>query len=314
MSRFNILMDIFLNHLKVERGLSPKTIEAYAHDIAAFAEYTRSCTCTETDTDKNENTNFENANTDIQNIDAASVSAFLISLSKRKISARSQARMLSALRGFFGYLFLEKHIATNPAQDIDSPKPVKSLPVVISIKEMEQLLLAPDIQIPRGFRDATMLHTMYAAGLRVSELVTLKLGDIDLEAGFLAVTGKGEKRRMIPLGQWAVNMIDEYLQNIRPLWAVPGDTTVFLTKRKKGMTRQGFWLIVKKYAFAAQITKKLSPHKLRHSFATHLLDRGADLRSVQAMLGHCDISTTQIYTHVTNSRIIEAHQKHHPRG
>ncbi len=159
-----------------------------------------------------------------------------------------------------------------------------------------------------------MLHLMYAAGLRVSELVSLELSNMDLEAGFLSVLGKGKKARLIPIGDWAREFIVKYLNTTRPLWARPGETKVFLTNRRKSMTRQGFWLIVKKYSRSAGITKKLSPHKLRHSFASHLLERGADLRSVQAMLGHTDISTTQIYTHVTTSRIVSVHRNHHPRG
>lgn len=159
-----------------------------------------------------------------------------------------------------------------------------------------------------------MLHIMYAAGLRVSELVGLKLNDMDLNAGFLAVTGKGDKRRLIPIGHWAVTILERYLADSRPIWAKPNQGDVFLTNRGRGMTRQGFWLIIKKYARKAEINKNLSPHKLRHSFATHLLEGGADLRSVQAMLGHVDISTTQIYTHITTKHIVDIHKKFHPRG
>jgi integrase/recombinase XerD len=179
---------------------------------------------------------------------------------------------------------------------------------------MERLLEAPDPSKPLGMRDSVMLHTMYAAGLRVSELVSLELADLDLGVGFLKVTGKGDKRRVVPLGEWAVAMLERYLAEVRPRWERPGERGVFLTARRRTMTRQSFWKIVKKHAAAAGIDKPLSPHKLRHSFATHLLEGGADLRSVQAMLGHADISTTQIYTRVTTHRMVDVHRRCHPRG
>ncbi len=289
-------IDLYLNHVKVERGLSPHTVEAYARDIAFFADFA------------------QDRGADEKPVSAEMISEYMAHLSQSGIARRSQARVLSALRGFFRHLHEEKLIATNPTEDIDAPKPHRVLPMIITVDEMERLLMAPDIETPRGMRDATMLHTMYASGLRVSELVSLRLADVDLEAGFLAVTGKGDKRRLVPLGEWAVDMIERYLAGIRPLWALPSQPAVFLTNRRAPMTRQGFWLVVKKYAAAAGIGTKLSPHKLRHSFASHLLDRGADLRSVQAMLGHVDISTTQIYTHVTNTRIAKVHKRSHPRG
>lgn len=222
--------------------------------------------------------------------------------------------MLSAIRGFFGFLTNEKEISKNPTEDIESPKPGIRLPVVMTFDEVERLLAAPDLTTPRGFRDATMLHTMYAAGLRVSELVQMKLSDMDREAGFLAITGKGNKRRVIPIGEWAIDMLNKYMSNIRPLWARSDEKSIFLTHRRGPMTRQSFWLIIRKYATKADIQKSLSPHKLRHSFATHLLERGADLRSVQAMLGHQDISTTQVYTHVTSGLAQREYRRVHPRG
>ncbi len=291
-----MLIDLYLNHVKVERGLSPHTVEAYARDIASFADFA------------------QDRGADRKQITAETISEYLAHLSKNGIARRSQARVLSALRGFFRHLHEEKLIATNPTEDIDAPKPHRVLPTIITVDEMERLLMAPDLETPRGMRDATMLHTMYASGLRVSELVSLRLADVDLEAGVLAVTGKGDKRRLVPLGEWAVEMIERYLVGIRPMWALPSQNAIFLTNRRAPMTRQGFWLVVKKYAAAAGIGTKLSPHKLRHSFASHLLERGADLRSVQAMLGHVDISTTQIYTHVTKTRISKVHKRSHPRG
>jgi integrase/recombinase XerD len=290
------LVDAFLDHLKVERALSPRTVSAYASDIAAFVELV------------------EGNGVGAGEITSAVVSEHLVRLSQRGISRRSQARALSALRGLFRYLHEARLLDADPAADVDAPKTLRPLPVVLNVDEVSRLLDAPDLATARGLRDATMLHTMYAAGLRVSELVTLRLADIDLEAGFLAVTGKGEKRRVVPLGEWAIAFLRRYLAHVRPQWALAGEAAVFVTHWRRPMTRQGFWLIVKRHARAAGISKPLSPHKLRHSFASHLLDGGADLRSVQAMLGHVDISTTQIYTHVSGARIAEVHREKHPRG
>jgi integrase/recombinase XerD len=242
------------------------------------------------------------------------IAQYLSHVSRHGLSRRSQARNLSALRGFFRYMRRERHLDFDPTDDIDSPKHELKLPSVLTLEEVERLLGAPDTGTAAGMRDFAMLHTMYGAGLRVSELTGLQLVDIDLESGFVAPTGKGDKRRLIPIGEWAVAILKKYLLETRPLWARPGETALFLTRRKAPMTRQGFWLIVKRYGVAAGIIKELSPHKLRHSFATHLLQGGADLRSVQAMLGHVDISTTQIYTHVTKEHLIEVHRRHHPRG
>jgi len=291
-----MLTDLYLAYVKVERGLSPKSVEAYSRDIASFADH------------------LEATGQADKPVTRDTVTGYLVELSRRGIARRSQARVLSSLRGFFRYLHTEKHIPDDPTDDIDSPKAHRILPVVISVDEMERLLSTPDLDTPIGMRDATMLHTMYAAGLRVSELVSLKLSDLDLEAGFLAFMGKGDRRRVVPIGEWAIAMIASYMDNVRPRWSRPEEPALFLTSRKAPMTRQAFWLIVKKYAAAAGITKRISPHKLRHSFASHLLERGADLRSVQAMLGHVDISTTQIYTHVSAARIAEVHRKRHPRG
>jgi len=290
------LVDAFLDHLKVERALSPRTVAAYASDIASFAQLV------------------EERGGDAGAITSSVVSEHLVRLSKRGISRRSQARALSALRGLFGYLYDAKLLADDPTTDVDAPKALCPLPVVLNPDEVSRLLDAPDLATARGLRDATMLHTMYAAGLRVTELVTLRLADVDLEAGFLSVTGKGDKRRLVPLGEWAVAFIRRYLAHVRPQWARDGETAVFVTSWRRQMTRQGFWSLVKRYARVAGISKPLSPHKLRHSFASLLLDGGADLRSVQAMLGHVDISTTQIYTHVSAARIAEVHRERHPRG
>ncbi|MCP4602012.1 MAG: site-specific tyrosine recombinase XerD [Proteobacteria bacterium] len=296
MSGFSLLTDLYIQYLKVELGLSKNTIESYSRDINSFIEFA------------------EDRGFAPENIVPHMISQYLAHLSQRGMSRSSQARALSALRGLFRYLLRERHLSLDPTEDVDAPKHQCSLPVVLTLKEVERLLAAPNIKTPMGIRDIAMLHTLYAAGLRVSELVSLRLFDTDLTAGFLAVIGKGQKRRVIPIGEWAIAMLEKYLTEVRPLWARPGEGFIFLTNRKKPMTRQGFWLVVKKYAARAGIEKQLSPHKLRHSFATHLLEGGADLRSVQAMLGHVDISTTQIYTRVTTEHIIAAHRRHHPRG
>ena len=296
MMNLDFAIDSFITHLKIERGLAPKTIEAYSRDLRGFADYISEQGCPLTE------------------ISETDISGFLAAITARKLNPRTQARILSALRGMFGYLLGEKEIRNNPIAEIESPKFGSKLPVVMTFEEVERLLAAPDITTPRGLRDATMLHMMYAAGLRVSELVEMKLSDVDREAGFLAITGKGNKRRIIPIGEWAIDMLTSYLEQTRPLWASPTEECVFLTHRRRPMTRQGFWLIIKKYALQADISKTLSPHKLRHSFATHLLERGADLRSVQAMLGHQDISTTQIYTHVTQGIAQREYHRVHPRG
>lgn len=288
--------DAFITYLKIERGLCPNTIEAYSRDLRVFSQF------------------LIDQKQPLLQVNELDISDFLINVSKKHLHARTQARMLSALRGFFSYLQAEKQILINPMDNIESPKPGTKLPVVLSFDDIEQLLCTPAIDTPRGFRDTTMLHLMYAAGLRVSELVSIKQSDIDIETGFIAATGKGNKRRLIPIGQWAIELLKDYMANIRPLWANPGETCVFLTHRRSPMTRQGFWVLVKKYARKADLKKNLSPHKLRHSFATHLLERGADLRSVQAMLGHQDISTTQIYTHVSQAHVEREFRKHHPRG
>ncbi|MFO8072488.1 MAG: site-specific tyrosine recombinase XerD [Polyangia bacterium] len=291
-----LLVDLYLAHLKVERGLARNTIVSYSRDLVELVEA------------------LDERGVELASARHEDLAAFLARLSRRGLSRRSQARALSAIRGLFRYLHAEGEIPTDPTADLEAPSSRRKLPSLLSVDEVERLLAAPDFSTPRGLRDAAMTHAMYAAGLRVSELVSLRMPDLDLEAGFLAVSGKGGKRRLVPLGEWAIEMIARYLAEVRPRWAPPNETAVFLTGRRRPMTRQGFWLIIKKLARAAGIDKPISPHKLRHSFATHLLERGADLRSVQAMLGHVDISTTQIYTHVSGERIAEVVRTHHPRG
>jgi len=314
-STLNQLSD-YLEHLRVERGLAHNTVEAYAHDLHAFVTYL---------SDRGET--FASAGTEL-------VAAFLGSLAtpppavsnargtgargapagRKKIGGRSQARYLSALRGLFRFLRKQRLVTMDPTELIDRPRATAGLPTVLSRAEVERLLAAPDVNDPAGLRDAAMLYTMYASGLRVSELVGLGLNDLSREQGLVKVTGKGGKQRLVPIGDLACALVEQYLVSARAAWADEGDPSLFVTPRGTGMTRQAFWKIVRRHAQVAGIVRPVSPHKLRHSFATHLLEGGADLRAVQVMLGHSDISTTQVYTHVLTDRLKAVHQRHHPRG
>ena len=225
-----------------------------------------------------------------------------------------QERALSAIRGLFRFLVQDSRQARDPTELLEGPKLMRKLPDVLNRDEVSRLLSAPSGDKPNRVRDRAMLHTMYAAGLRVTELVELDIADVNLEEGFVSALGKGNKRRLVPLGEPARDAMVEYLREVRPRWAKPASRAFFVTARGVAMTRQGFWKVVKKYAKAAGIVKPISPHKLRHSFATHLLAGGADLRSVQSMLGHADVSTTQIYTHVAGDHLRKMHERYHPRG
>lgn len=292
-----MLLDGYLDHLRVEKGLAARSVEAYAGDLIRFAVYVRQ------------------AGKTFATVDSGDVAGWLVSLSKAGISARAQARKLSALRGFYKFLLVEKHIQSDPTALVTGPKLPRKLPHVLSFQEVEQLLMAPDRCSPRGARDYAMIQLLYASGLRVSELVGLKVSDVDLDQSFVSVLGKGDKRRLVPFGEVAKEALLAYVREVRPKWAARADSShLFLTERGKGMTRQGFWKLLGRYARAAGIDKPISPHKLRHSFATHLLERGADLRSVQTMLGHADIATTQVYTHVTAEHLRVTHGRFHPRG
>ena len=290
------MLDAYLEHLQVERGLALASIEAYAADLQRVCALLAA-----------------NGRT-FASAESADVTAVLHTLGKQGLHARSQARLISSLRGLYRYLLQEKVLARDPMQLVASPKRGRKLPRLLGANDMEALLAAPDLSTPRGLRDATMLITMYAAGLRVSELCSLKLSDLELRGSYLTVLGKGRKRRVVPLSASACRMIERYLKEVRPLWARPNDATVFVTHRRRGMTRQAFWYIVRTHAVNAGIVRPLTPHVLRHSFATHLLQGGADLRVVQALLGHADIATTQIYTHVTGSEVQAMHERCHPRA
>lgn len=292
----DLLLDSYLDHLKVERGLGHLTVSAYAADLARFLRFV------------------DDEGVALVDVTIVAVSGFLVGLARAGLCARSQARYLSSLRGFFKYLVHERHLPGDPSELVDAPKLAQRLPSVLSPSEVLSLLEAPKGDKKNVVRDRAMLQTMYAAGLRVSELVGLRLGDVDLEAGYLTAHGKGDKRRIVPLGQVAASAIVEYQRHVRGAWARPGSPFLFVSSRHKPLTRQAFWKIVKKYALVAGITKDISPHKLRHSFATHLLMGGADLRALQMMLGHADIATTEVYTHVSGEHLAAMHERYHPRG
>jgi integrase/recombinase XerD len=292
------LIDQFLNYLLVEKGLAQKTLEAYSRDIIRYRNFLA-----------------ENNSTAFSEEDAPLILKHLILLRKEGLKARSRARHLVAIRGFYRFLVQEKILRNDPARLIDLPKSGLKLPHVLSREEIELLLKAPDIRKPIGVRDAAMLELLYAAGLRVSELINLKLQDINLEAGFVRIFGKGSKERIVPIGSHAREKVRTYLKAVRSRRLKQTTTPyLFIARAAKPMTRQGFWKLLRRYALKAGLKKKITPHSLRHSFASHLLEGGADLRAVQIMLGHVDISTTQIYTHVTRDHLKKLHQKFHPRG
>ena len=292
------MLDQFLHYLTVEKGLSDNTLEAYRHDLGRFLNHLR-----------------EKGIQDISEVDKVNLRSFLLSLKRQGLSTRTLARNQVALRTFFRFLVLEGNLEANPAEELDSPKMVKTLPEILTPREVEQLLEQPDLKTPLGIRDRAMLEILYATGMRVSELVQLPVNQVNLEAGYALIYGKGSKERVVPLGSEAIHWISHYLQTIREgLLKGKESSFLFIGRSGKGMSRQRFWKCLKDYGRKAGIKKRMTPHLLRHSFASHLLEGGADLRSVQMMLGHVDISTTQIYTHVTGERLKKVHRRYHPRG
>jgi integrase/recombinase XerD len=289
-------VDRFLEQLRVERALTANTLESYAFDLRALLAGLGDEGVTATSAREGD------------------LAAHLVALSRGGMSARSQARHLSAARGFFRFLVEERLRKDDPTELLSNPRQLSKLPDVLSEDEVLRLLDAPSTDNPRGIRDRAMLHLLYATGLRVSELISLELVDLRLDEGFVSILGKGGKRRLVPIGDAADETLRPYLREVRPRWARPAERNVFLTSRKQIMTRQAFWKNVKRYARGAGIVKDVSPHKLRHSFATHLLWNGADLRVVQTLLGHTDISTTEVYTHVGEERLETIHALYHPRG
>jgi integrase/recombinase XerD len=320
-------IDVYLDHLRVERALAKNTLEAYARDLNALAECVGG-------------TVLPGA------VDADALASLMSKNVARGFGARSSARQLSALRGFFRFLVREKVISEDPTALLEPSRLARKLPRVLSYDDVERLLAAPDASTPRGLLHAAMLHLMYASGLRVTELCTLRLADLDRVRGLVCPRGKGGKRRLVPVGELALDLVTRYIDTVRPSRAEassggrgavraraatglgrPGRQPrtaraerqsdpefLFVSPRGGGFTREGFWRIVRRYSVAAGVVPLPSPHKLRHSFATHLLRGGADLRAVQAMLGHADLGTTEIYTHVASDHVRRAHAKSHPRG
>ena len=294
----NQYLDHYMNYLAVERGLARNTLDAYGRDLARYLEY------------------LEKGHVkSLENITPSVVLRFLSHLKDSGLSARSRARTLAALRTFHKFLVREKFTADNPTDQVVSPRSLAALPHTLSPLDVENLLTSPQGETPLARRDRAMLEIIYATGLRVSELVSLKLSDLQMDVGYLTAFGKRSKQRIVPLGEAAIASLRDYLQYGRPaLDRERGSHYLFLNRSGEGLTRQGFWKIIKRRGREAGIRQSITPHTMRHSFATHLLENGADLRSVQAMLGHADISTTQIYTHVTRERLRKIHARHHPRG
>ncbi len=292
------LLDAFYQFLLLERGLSRNTVAAYASDLMKFQLYLKG-----------------KGIKDVQVVTTKDIENFLYTLAQQGLSARSRARALTAVKTFFRFLIYNGRLDKNPASLVEAPRFGQKLPQVLSLEEVERLLTAPDISTPKGLRDKAMLELLYATGVRVSELVQLRLNQVNLEVGYVLIVGKGEKERFVPIGRKAQEALEIYLQKGRPhLLKNKTSPYLFLGYKGQPLTRQGFWEIIKRYALAAGIAKPISPHTLRHSFATHLLQRGADLRSVQTMLGHASVITTQIYTHITKEHLKKSYVKFHPRA
>jgi integrase/recombinase XerD len=295
-SRF---VDEYVSHLRYERRLADHTIESYARDLNDLAQ--------------------QAAGQEIapERMSRRDLEAFIRSLMSAGRSPRSVARLVACVRGFYRYLHIRQHIGDNPAVDLQAPRAWKVLPKFLSVEDVDRLLQAPDVSTPRGLRDRALIELLYATGLRVSELLALRPQDLHLDAGYLTATGKGSKQRIVPFGDEAAAWIAKYLKDSRPhLLGRRSSPRLFVNARGggPGITRVGFWKILKAYGKTLGLARQLSPHVLRHSFATHLLEHGADLRAIQMMLGHADLSTTQIYTHILDARMRTLYDKFHPRA
>ena len=293
---FVTYLPIYLDYLTVEKGLAKNSLAAYANDLRHFGHH------------------LADQNVELDGIDRLFIVRYFQSLRSAGISSRSVARALAAIRGLFRFLVGERHLKHDPTENLENPKVWTSLPKSLQAEEVEALLRAPDRETPHGVRDRAMLELLYATGLRVSELVRVKVDDVVMDAGFLRTMGKGSKERIVPFGDAARDAIVEYVEKGRSHFERGGDVHLFLSNRGRPMSRQSFWMKIVRYAREAGIRTHISPHVLRHSFATHLLENGADLRSVQMMLGHSDISTTQIYTHVSRARLQKMYERYHPRS
>lgn len=291
------LIESFLDTLWAEQGLSNNTLSAYRGDLERYSHWA------------------QRNGVALPDAEQKDLQMFLGECVRAGVKPRTTARQLSSLRRFYRYLLRETIIKRDPSAEIESPRLGRTLPVSLNEKEVEDLLAAPDIATVLGLRDRAMLETLYASGLRVSELVNLVLHQLNLDQGLVKIMGKGSKERLVPMGEEAVRWLDRYLKEARPT-LVKGQATdaLFPSNRGRAMSRQTFWHSLKRYAASANINKSISPHTLRHAFATHLVNHGADLRVVQMLLGHSDLSTTQIYTHIARERLKQVHAAHHPRG
>jgi integrase/recombinase XerD len=293
---FVTYLPIFLDYLAVEKGLARNSLASYAIDLRHFGHH------------------LSDASVELERVERIHIVKYFQVLRNAGISARSVARALAAIRGLFRFLVAERHLKADPTENIENPKLWSNLPKSMQPEEVEALLAAPDRSTPDGLRDAAMLELLYATGLRVSELIKVRIDDLVMDAGFLRTIGKGSKERIVPFGDAARDTIVQFMERGRPELDKYADPHLFLSRLGRPMTRQSFWMKITRYAREAGIKAHISPHVLRHSFATHLLENGADLRSVQMMLGHADISTTQIYTHVSRARLQKLYETFHPRA
>jgi integrase/recombinase XerD len=295
-SFFVTYLPIFLDYLSVEKGLAKNSLAAYGRDLRHFGHW------------------LADQKTELEDVERIQIVKYFQSLRAAGIAARSVARALAAIRGLFRFLVSERHLKKDPTENLENPKLWSNLPKSIQPEEVEALLAAPDRNSVDGLRDAAMLELLYATGLRVSELINVRVDDVVLDAGFLRTIGKGSKERIVPFGDTAKGVIVDYMATARPELDRFADPHLFLSRRGRPMSRQSFWMKIVRHAREAGVRAHISPHVLRHSFATHLLENGADLRSVQMMLGHADISTTQIYTHVSRARLQKMYETFHPRA
>jgi integrase/recombinase XerD len=301
-----VMVDAYLDHLRVERRLASHTLDSYARDLAALARFAAS------------------AGSQPEALDRHALEAFIRQQMTRGLSPRSVARMVAAVRGFFRFLVLDRRLQHSPADDLHPPRAWPALPEFLSVEEVDALIAQPDVTTPLGLRDRAMIELLYATGLRVSELVAIRQPDLHLADQYLTCIGKGNKERIVPIGEPAADWIRRYVSAARPRLVVPrlrkgrpsrsAREVLFVNARGGPLSRVGFWKVLKQYGRRAGLRCRLSPHVLRHSFATHLLERGADLRAIQLMLGHADLSTTQIYTHVLEARLRTIYDRFHPRA
>ena len=290
------LVDAYLDELQSARRLAPNTIESYQRDLGSLIGFA------------------EGSGRGVGDFERSDLEAFVRQLRTKGLSPRSVARSVACVRGFYRFLVRDAYIERDPSEDLRAPRAWPSLPKFLSVEQVDQLINQPDTSTATGLRDRALIELLYATGMRVSELVSVKPSDLNLRSGYLVCMGKGSKERLVPIGRQAVAWIREYMDRARPNLAAAGTTSLFVNARGGQLSRVGFWKILKKHATHAGLPRDLSPHVVRHSFATHLLDRGADLRSIQSLLGHADLSTTQIYTHILEARLKAVYDEFHPRS